>query len=303
MEDLLDVGVWLDQADHSIRQRVDDAAKDLKRTKNPCKVLPLDFAGNWGRWADELEAGKEAFLRAKEPFYFASLGDAEMALLASGYMYPTPELEGRLRACGFSRAFLSARKEFRDALKSATLLGLQQRWPGITEKIEVILQLCGFAMPPPNAVEVHLPYSMLADGSLFTFLAGRRVVLVGDKVAQVRDLFRNKAFLEAHQHLGPMEKTKIVDVYSTRPKAPSVEGSKTGGSWLDLEPATKWLARNDYDIAILGCGAVANFLARRIHATGRTAIDVGFVFEALLGNDQRNVRPVLRDVIWPERSW
>lgn len=279
------------------------AERKLKFTKDPTPLLPLEYAGKWGRWGDELEVAKQAMLAAKDPWYFTSLGDAEMTLLSSGYLYPTVELDARLRACGFSRFFLGARKEFRDSLKNSTFLGLHQHWPPITEKTERILKLCGFEVPSKNAVEVHLPYKMLIDKSLFELLKGKRVVLVGDKARELMEFMRNPAFVAAHAHLGPIGDVHVVDAFKTRQKAPSVALAPTGGSWLDLDACTAWLQRKDYDVALFACGAIANILAKRVYETGRTAFDVGFVFEALLGNEQRKVRPILKEAHWPERTW
>ena len=50
----------------------------------------------------------------------------------------------------------------------------------------------------------------------------------------------------------------------------------------------------------LGCGAIAKILASRIQKLGRTALDVGFVFDALLGNPARTERAVLKETKWPK---
>lgn len=301
MKDHLDLGKWADQVDRSVLDNVAVTEKDFGDPEK-APLLPLEYAGKWGRWDDELEDAKKKLLAAKDPWYFASLGDAEMTLLSSGYLYDTRELNARLRACGFSRFFLGARKEFVKALKEATFLGLHQHWPPITIKTVRILRLCGFEMPPPNAVEVHLPYKMLMDRSLFEYLKGKRVVLVGDKAPELMTLMRTPAFVDAHEHFGPLGQVRVMGAFKTRQKAPTAETSATGGSWLDLDACTSWLKRTDYDVAIFACGAIANFLARRVYDTGRSAFDVGFVFEALVGNEQRKVRPLLKEGTWPDRK-
>lgn len=300
VRDHLDLGGWYDTASDDVKASIEAEKTALKLSKDPCRVLPLEFAGVWGHWGAEIEVAKKRFLEAKHPFYCASLGDAELALIGSGYPWKTEEINGKLRACGMSRFALGFRREFLDALRDAELLGLHQRWAPITEATALILSLSGIPMPPPNAVEVHFPYKMIADRSLFEYLAGRKVVLVGDKVVKVKALLENPAYCEAHAFLGPIEKMTVTDVFVTRPKAGSIEHSAVCGSWLDLDAATNWLKTADYDVALLGCGAMANILGHRVWKFGRSTLDVGFLFEALLGNSQRNHRPFLRDVKWIE---
>lgn len=300
MEDVLNLNIWYDQAPMKVRERIAGIESKLKLSKNPCAVLPLDYAGIWNRWEDELVEAKRRFMEAKHPFHFASLGDAELALLGFGFPWKTNEISNRLRACGFSRLSGGLRQEFRTALKEAALLGLHQRWPPITEITARVLILCGFEIPAPNAVEVHLPYKMFADGSLFCYLAKKRIVLVGDKVRELNRRLHDAGFIEAHSFLGPIGGLNIVGIFETRAKASTVELAPTGGAGLDVDRASEWLKKTDFDIALLGCGAVANILGYRSVQYGKTAIDVGFVFEALLGNSQRDVRPILKEIKWPK---
>ncbi len=178
-------------------------------------------------------------------------------------------------------------------------MGLHQRWPPVTEATARILALSGIEIPAPNGVEVHLLYKMMVDGSLFNYLADKRVVLLGDKVTELQRLWAIPAWCQNYAVLGPLDRVKIVGAYKTRSKAPSIEAAAAGGSWLDLDPVTAWLKKVDYDIALLGCGAVANLMGKRVTDMGRSALDMGFVFEALLGNSQRTHRPFLRDIKWP----
>lgn len=300
MEDVLNLGVWYEEASPEVRGRIAAADGALKIPKNPCAVLPLEYAGAWTRWNDELAEAKRRFLEAKHPFHFASLGDAELALLGCGYPWDTREISLKLRACGFSRCSLGLRNEFRAALKGAALLGLHQRWPPMTEMTARVMSLCGFEVPVPNAVEVHLPYRMFADGSLFGYLAKKRVVLVGDKVKELNRRLHDESFIKAYSFLGPIGEMNVVGIFETRPKAPTLELAPTGGAGLDLDRASEWLKNTKFDIALLGCGAVANILGYRTVRYGKTAVDVGFVFEALMGNAQRDVRPILKEIKWPK---
>lgn len=294
-QDLLNLGTWWDQADPDRKVAVEAAAAKIVAPKEaPSAILPLPYAGTWGKFDDELEVGKQKMLSMKGPFCFTSLGDAELALIASGYTYPAKELEGRLRACGFTRATLGARQIFIDALQGSEMFGVHQRWKPVTDKMYKILALAGFEMPPPNAIEVHLPYKMMIDKSLFSYLAGKRVVLVGDKAIDLQAKWKDASFLAAYSPLfGPMGEMEVVGAFRTKMKG------LEGGSWQDLDAATKWLQATEFDVALLACGAVAALLAARVRDVGRIALDVGFVLEALMGNKQREVRPFLREVKWP----
>lgn len=304
MKDILDIGVWYDQASNVIREQVGVASQSLKIPTNPCVVLPLEYAGKWKRWGDELEDGKKKMLAAKHPFYFASLGDAELALIGSGFPWDTATISGKLRACGFSRMSLGFRKEFIAALREADLLGLHQRWAPVTEATARVLSMSGIPIPAPNAVEVHLLYKMMGDKSLFEYLAGKRVVLVGNTVDRLLPLLANPDYCAEYAPvIGPLGSMKVVDVYKTRSKATTIETAVSDGSWMDIDPLTEWLKKTEYDIALLGCGAMANLIGRRAKGFGRTTLDLGFVLEALLGNTQRTHRPILRDIQWPTWRW
>jgi hypothetical protein len=291
--DWLGLGTWWDEASKASQACVEKQAVQVV----PKEVLPLPYAGVWGRWDEELEVGKQRLLSMKKPFCFTSLGDAELVLIASGYTYPPQELAGRLHACGFTRGTLSYRKAFMDALRGSELLGLHQRWKPVTDKTYKILALAGFDMPPANAVEVHLPYKMMIDKSLFEYVAGKRVVLVGDKGPAIQAKLKDAEFVKTYSELfGPLGEMEVVGNFQTKAKGCG------GGSWTDLDAATKWLMGANFDVALLACGAVATLLATRIRDSGRVALDVGFVIEALLGHSQRSVRPILRDVKWPKEG-
>lgn len=73
-----------------------------------------------------------------------------------------------------------------------------------------------------------------------------------------------------------------------------------GGATRDHKVVLRLLDGFDYDVALLSCGVAAKPLTWRIRSeTGRTALDTGFVFNALLGDRERTNRPVLKDVSWP----
>ena len=243
--------------------------------------------------AAQLEAGKKRFLACKEPFSLVRIGDCEIGLLGAGVVPVQHDLETQFRFAGLSRDSLPLRKDFISAVKETELLGLQQNWPEIAHKTGTLLFMLGMQVPPEHGVEVHLPYKLLVDGTLFGYLAGKKVLLIGAGARRLADCFSIKGFLDAYGFLGPIEKVKVAGVIETRSR-------EAGGAWADYERVILEAGKIGYDVALLACGAAAKPLAWRLRKSGKTALDVGFVFDALMGNEERRHRPVLKDVEWPK---
>jgi hypothetical protein len=131
--------------------------------------------------------------------------------------------------------------------------------------------------------------------SLFKFLAGKKVVLVGSEAENLAALWKTKEFLDAYQHFGPIDKIEVVAGIKTA-SHPTVD-------WRCMAPITESLKGLSFDVALLGCGGLAKILAFRIWKDmKRTAIDVGAVFPALLGGTERS-RMIMSDGKWPEVKW
>lgn len=240
----------------------------------------------------QLSAGRERFLSLPEPFYMVRLGDAELALMASGYRpFLLKDVDTCLRFCGLSRRALHLRSELLISLQRAHLVGLHQNWESVRRLTSVVLKLCGFRLPLPTGVEVHLPYRLLADGTLFSFLADRRVLLIGHLAPLLSARLRERCFLESNRFLGPID--RMIDAGSVGTK------DRNEGAWNDLDEIMQQARRHDYEIALVSCGAPAKLLCKRLFEEGKTALDVGFVFDALLGDGERRLRPVLKDIPWP----
>lgn len=261
------------------------------------RILPLDQGDDID---SQLAFAKAKFLTQKKPFSFGRIGDCELALLGAGYLHERmplenlKTLESQLVTAGLNRASLAIRPAFLEALHRTTLLGVQQNWPPVRETTEALLRLSGFDVPPPNAVDFHLLYRLLVDGTLFSWLAGKRVLLVGLLAPDLAKLWTTDDFVRTYSRFGPVASIKIAGTCTTR-------GRGDQGSWMDLEEATKVAQRTSFDVALLGCGAMAKILAVRIQDTGRTALDAGFIFDALMGHSQRVERTVIRDGAWPEK--
>ena len=279
---------WFDQLPEEERRPLEEFRKRAENIGS--RIIPYPHGDDI---ATQLEAAKKRFLECKEPFSLIRIGDCEIGLLGAGVIPVQHDLATQFRFAGLSRESLALRKDFISAVKETQLLGLQQNWPEIGHKTGMLLFMLGMQVPPENGVEVHLPYKLLVDGTLFEFLAGKKVLLIGAGARRLSDCLSLKGFLDVYGFLGPMEKVKVVGVIETRAR-------EAGGAWSDYERVVLEAYKIDYDVALLACGGMAKPLAWRLWKSGKTALDIGFVFDALLGNDERRHRPVLKDVVWPK---
>jgi hypothetical protein len=232
---------------------------------------------------------------AKKPFFLARVSDCEVAALGCHYYphYAHPYGERVFRACGYDRNFLPHyRGELIQAFRDAHILGVQENWePWRINTIAIFLML-GFPVPHPNAVDIHLPYKMLVDGSLFSFLEGKKVLLIGGLAAELARAWGNPAFQAAYKKFGPLDRVASI-------QAMPMPRRGQRSAYLEMDGLTLQIKEADFDVALLSVGVPAKILARRIWAMGKTALDVGFVFDALLGDNERTMRPVLKDTVWP----
>lgn len=272
--------------------------KEKKVPVMPKRILPKDHGDTMKA---QLQAGKRKFLSEKEPFSFIRLGDFELGLLGALY-FPFGNASNCI-ATMFSRAgyapeALWLRRHLIAAVRESPLVGVLENWD--TQRIETaaLLAMLDCEIPLPRAVEIHLPYAMLVDGTLFSWLAGRRIILIGHLAPRLLEAWERASFHKAYEHFGPSSKIRVVGAIPTN----SREG---GGAWKDFNFSLRCAERLDYDVALLGCGSMAKPLAYEISKRGRTALDIGFVFDALLGErqDARVSRPVLKDATFPEPKW
>lgn len=255
------------------------------------RLIPKNHGSNIDQ---HLDAAKGRFLASRDPFCLIRVSDCELGLLGGGYL-PSDRLRDlawHMRIAGFDRGAIRFRPDFIAAIREAELVGLQQNWLPVLEDTTVLFSLLGIPTPHPRGVEVHLPYKLLVDGSWFRWLSGKKVLLVGTLAPALEAAHRRKTFLDAYQMFGPLEKVRIVGAIRTRSR-------EEGGAWADYDRVLEESKRYDYDVALLSCGVTAKPLAWKLRKRGKTAIDAGFVFDALLGDKEREVRPIFSKIRWP----
>ena len=280
--------------------------KALRATHPPIDQLPKSLLPpeHGATIEAQIEYGKKRFLELaekKDPFYLARIGDCELAAMGCGYFAHTPHplpKDQMYWSCGFERDFLSYRKELLESLRNSQLLGVQQNWLPWRVNTTAVFHMLGWPVPHPNAVEVHLPYKMLIDGSLFSYLKGKDVLLVGGLAGELASAWRRPEFIAAHKRFGPLDELKSLNAVKT------LKRGEGGGAWRSLDKVTEAIKGATFDVALISAAVPAKILAYRVWKMGKVALDVGFVFDALLGNSERKLRPALRDVKWPDgRGW
>lgn len=273
----------------------------IKRIKVPVKlkrVLPEDHGNTM---SEQLEAAKRKFFLQKEPFSLVRLGDFELGLLGALY-FPFGNASNCINTmmvrAGYAPESLWLRQHLIEAVRESALVGVLENWDTQCVETAALLAMLDCPIPLSRAVEIHLPYWMLVDGSLFSWLAGRRVLLIGNLAPRLFDAWGTSAFHRAYERFGPSRKVEVVGAIPTSSR-------EAGGAWKDFNFALQCANRLDYDVALIASGATAKPLAYKISQLGKTALDVGFVFDALVREreDARALRPVLADVPFPEVSW
>ena len=286
---------WFDQLSSTEQAEIKACHGPLEEL--PDRLIPEDHGKGLNA---HLEAGMKRFKELEatgKPFFLARVSDCEVSAIGCGYLPKTPYPGGEKnmhKICGIDRDFIGYRQELLDAFQFAALLGVQQNWLPWKINTSVIFKLLGWPMPHPRAIDIHLPYKMLVDGSLFSFLRRKRVLLIGALAPRLAEAWKSPHFHRAYERFGPVNETVSVEAIATKKRG---EG---GGCWRDIENITKTVQTKEYDVALLSAGTPAKILAKRICSLGKTALDVGFVFDALLGDPERKDRPAMRDIQWPQ---
>ena len=246
----------------------------------------------------QLWTARREFELLRDPFLLVRVSDSELGFLGAGLLPPSaPQpIEWYAYRGGFGPDALPHRPAYIEAIRNATMVGLQQNWEPITRASSVLLRMLGFEPPLANGVEVHVNYDLLVTGRLFGHLAGKRVVFVGWLGPRLADVWRDQRFRAGYRRFGPMDRIDVVG-------AVPMPSRDEGGAFTGYDAARTALETIDFDVALLACGVAAKPLAWDIYGMGKTALDVGFVFNALLGDDERTKRPVLREVDWPDGWW
>jgi hypothetical protein len=286
---------WFDQLPAPDR----DAINRLRDETRPAssRLLPSEHGETM---AEQLRFAEKMFLSAREPFSLLRLGDLDLGLLGGGYLpcQPGANLSNQFREAGYAPGAFPLRASLIRALRDDALVGVQQNWASCALETAWLLAMLGIPVPFPRAVEVHLPYALLVDGTLFSWLEGRRVLLVGHLAPRLAEAWRKPAFHEALEPFGRSARTTIAG-------AVPMGSREDGGAWRDFGAALDAARTADYDVALVACGATAKPLSYEISKAGKTALDVGFVFDALVGEcqDQRVKRPILREAPFKDTVW
>jgi hypothetical protein len=284
---------WFDELPADQQRAIEALRADVG--KPPGRLIPQAH-GN--EFFECLRNGAQEFRKRRDPFCLVRVSDCELGMLGAGYLPSTRlhDLSWHFMRAGYGRASLSLRAEYIEAIRGAEMVGLQQFWALVTEDTAVLLAMLGIPMPLPNGVEMHLPYALLVDGSLFSYLRGKSVLFIGALASRLATAWRDPAFIKSHSRFGPMTEIRVAGAVNCAPRF-------KGGSSPDLERVTQEVLSKKFDVALLACGMAAKVLAWRIRKSGRTALDVGFVFDALLGHPERTQRPVFERISWPTMSW
>jgi hypothetical protein len=280
---------WFDELSPADQLEISAAAEKVRVSDE--RLLP---ASHGDTMALQLAFGEKLFLEMPIPGCLIRLGDCELSLLNAGFPDPG-RLPWDFAQAGYARGAITLRGDLIRAVRETPLLGLQQNWSVVRHKTSKTLALLGIEVPPRNAVEVHLPYHLLVSGTLFRYLARKRVVLIGAHAEQLHQVWKAPGFVNVYRMFGPIDEVTIAGVVATP--------DRERGAWALVDEIVSAAARIDHDVSLIACGLPAKVIAWRLWQLGRTALDVGYVFDALLGTSpwERVERPVLKDAFWPNR--
>lgn len=231
------------------------------------------------RFADLASSGK--------PFCLLRVGDCELGLLSAGLPSKSRgrDLTWDMQNAGFSRADIRYRTALLEAIVRADILGLHVEHAPFRDDTEIVFKLLGLPVPMPNAVDVHLPYELLRSGILFRYLRDKKVALVGALAPRLA----SRLMSSPPHGIGPSPKV----AYSV--EIPD-RGSGLAFEWIDK--SVEAVQVYGCDVALVAAGAAGKLISWKLREAGVTALDVGYVFDALLGGHERTLRPILQDIPW-----
>lgn len=286
---------WYPDLPGAQKTEIDQLCSKARANMSGARLVPESHGP---RLTQQLQAATSLFQNASHPFCMIRMSDSELGVLGGGFLpseVPQP-ISWYVGRGDYTKAVMPLRKVFFEAIRGAELLGVQQNWKPMFEASVILFRMLGIPIPLENAVEIHLPYQLLVNGSLLRSLEGKRVVLIGGLATKLAQAWSKPSFRDAYKLWGDMNKISIVDVFQTHTK-------RQGGAVQDYGPMCDRMNKVKFDVALLSCGVMAKPLAWRIRQSNRTALDVGFVFDALLGGNERIARPVFRDISWPKVTW
>lgn len=257
--------------------------------------IPLLPSSHGESFDTNVNEGVKAFLeiaKSEKPFSLVRLGDSEVYFAGAGVIpvHKMNALDEYIYFSGADRDSFSLRQELFHSIRTADLLGVQQNWVPVTQATFILLSLLGLETPLPNGIEVHSAYALLTKGILFDFIEGKKVALIGHHAPQVAEALKNAQLLDTYSFLKPLKDPVVIQT-----------PERGLGASSQYQEIVKQALAADYEVALISFGTFAKTLATKIKESGRTALDVGFCFDALIGNPDRENRPVLRDVSWSEQ--
>lgn len=226
------------------------------------------------------------------PYALVRVGDADCAAVMGHYfpVAPPQRIEAYAAAAGYdySEKFEAYRVELAEAYAKAPLLGVHNReaqsvWRANTG---IMLHLLGVGDQAPRLVDVQLPYVMLTNGSLSRLVEGKRVLLVGALAGELCSALRSGRHLE-WPFLGAWDAASYEVITTPRTKAYSA-----------IEPVARRAIETAADLTLVSAGVAAKIITYRVWRAGLCALDVGYVFDALLGGSGRHRRLGMRQAPW-----
>ncbi len=235
--------------------------------------------------AEGNEKLKELIVSGK-PFMFGRNGTNEAQITTVGVMLEKdilqnvdslPNLPTQCEHCGFFPLSAESIKDFsamvRQCTKESDIYG------------SLFLFTENYIVKKHCSNDVFLTHTNMLDfwryERPFTeALAGKRVLVVHPLAAQIEEQYQKRALLFDNPHVLPEFELKTVQAVQT------IAGERDArfDTWSDaLDYMTAEVAKQEFDIAILGCGAYGMPLAARIKQMGKQAIYMGGVTQMLFG--------------------
>ncbi len=283
--DFAKLSEWVDRLPAGIRAEI-IALK--KHSESGATGKDLLMPGHGGDMATRHRTGQKFFESRTDPFCLVRVGSTESSLLGAG-IFPT--YRWYFHRKHFDRDALRLRSDMVDAFMGAEIVGVHREWEQIAKDTEVAFRMLGIALPLSRGVEVHLPYRLLVNGALFRYLAGKRVLLVGGRAPELLNAWSHVDYAKGLSSFGPYDEVDVVGAVATTSRA-------EGGSHRDYPTVLQKVMSFRFDVALVACGITAKPLAWKIRQEGKSALDVGFVFDAILGHPERHKRPVFCELNW-----
>lgn len=247
---------------------------------------------------DQLRAAIGVFEKSPEPRCLVRVGDTDIALLSGGaVLFDDRPVSKYLWHSGIDHRWFRFRPEFIEMAQSAPMYGIhtKQSWCYPATATETILAMLGVQVPNERCVVIGTSYYLLTSGTLFKYIEGKRVLLVGESAPRISAAWYSPSFIEGHSHFGPLEKTRIVGALPCAPRA----DQKDPG---ELDQIMEQVKKTDFDVALISAGGMGKLVAWRIwRDLKRTALDLGACFNALIGGHRD--RGIFNTVKWPEVKW